>query len=298
MNNAPFFSVIIPTYNRAHLIGQGIRSVLMQKYPAHELIIVDDGSTDNTMQVVNDIIKGNPDKKIIYLRQPNSERAASRNKGLLNTTGNYVIYLDSDDELYPEHLLVAKEYITKNSEPEFIHLNYEIKNEAGKVTGHGPTFTTKPNQELIKGNFLSCNGVVLRRDIAMENLFNENRDLSGLEDWELWLRLAIKYPLHYINEITSSILNHQERSVVSPDETKLIKKVDTFMNLILSNNDITFYYSGHMDSFKASCYSYLSLHLALMGKRKDGVTYLFKSIFVSPKFIFKKRFLAIIKHLF
>ena len=292
------FSIIIPTFNRAHLIEQTIHSVLRQDYLNYELIIVDDGSTDTTKEVIENIIKNNSSHKISYLYQPNSERAVSRNKGLLNSTGDYVIFFDSDDTLYPNHLSVALHYVMKTNMPEFLHLRYDIKDAHDKITGVGPVYNTPPNNQLIHGNFLSCNGVVLRRDIALQNFFNDNRDLSGMEDWELWLRLSVKYPLHYINTITSSVINHAERSVVGSDKNKLIKKVETLMELVLSNDEVTEYYKNNLSSFKCSCRSYLSLHLALIGQKKEAVNYLLKSLSLSPVFIFKKRFLAIIKHLF
>ncbi len=292
------FSIIIPTFNRGHLLQQTINSVLKQNYPRYELLVVDDGSTDNTKEVVEHIIKTNPEIKITYIYQTNSERAAARNKGLLNSRGDYVIFFDSDDTLYPIHLSTAYQYIIHNNTPEFLHLRYDIKDESNNVTGKGPVYKEHPNERLIEGNFLSCNGVIVRRDIALQNIFNEDRDISGMEDWELWLRLAVNYPLHYINTITSSIINHTERSVVGPDKNKLIKRVNTIMETVLSNNVVTEHYKNALSTFKCSCLSYLALHLSLLGYKKEAFSYLQKSISVMPSFIFKKRFFAIIKHLF
>ncbi len=292
------FSIIIPTYNRAHFIKSTINTILLQEYANFELIIVDDGSIDNTKEIVDIICKENHQVNIKYIYQTNSERGAARNNGLKASTGDYIMFIDSDDTLYTNHLKVAHAFIIKKNNPEVFHLRYDLKNGEFKKYGEGPIYNTTANNDLIFGNFLSCNGVIIRRDIALQNQFDENRAMATVEDWHLWLRLAVQYPIYYENTITSSIINHDERSVVITNEDKLILRFDIFMQSILSNSIITSYYHKHISQFKASCFSYVSLHLALTGKNKKMVrTYLFKSIKASPSFIFKKRFFAILKRI-
>src|SRR5688572_11938068 len=96
----PFFSVILPTYNRAHLISKAIESMLAQSYQSWELIIVDDGSTDNTKEVIS----GFSDARINYIYQKNSERSAARNNGIAHSRGRYICFLDSDDYFMTNHL--------------------------------------------------------------------------------------------------------------------------------------------------------------------------------------------------
>lgn len=292
------FSIIIPTYNRAHFIKSTINTILLQEYINYELIIVDDGSSDNTNEIVEDIIKENSLTKIVYILQKNSERGAARNTGLKASSGDYVMYIDSDDTLYPNHLKVANEFILKQNYPEVFHLRYDLKNGELKKYDEGPIYHTTANQDLIYGNFLSCNGVVIKKNIALENQFDENRAMATVEDWHLWLRLAVKYPIHYVNTITSSIINHDERSVVVTNKDKLILRFEVFMKSILSNTSIISYYQNDISKFKASCYSYISLHLALTGQHKSMArTYLYKSIKASPSFVFKKRFFAILRRI-
>ncbi|MFH1442351.1 MAG: glycosyltransferase family 2 protein [Candidatus Omnitrophota bacterium] len=94
-------SVIIPTYNRANLIGRAVKSVLAQSYPNFEIIVVDNASCDNTVEVINSIV----DKRIKFIRHNvNRGPAASRNTGLKNSNGDYITFLDSDDEWLPEKL--------------------------------------------------------------------------------------------------------------------------------------------------------------------------------------------------
>ena len=107
----PFFSIVIPTYNRAHTIGETIRSCRRQRYNDFELLIVDDGSTDDTEAVVRSI--GDP--RIRYLRRDNGGPAAARNTGIDAARGRYIAFLDSDDRFAPEKLQVFHDHIVATS---------------------------------------------------------------------------------------------------------------------------------------------------------------------------------------
>ena len=117
----PFISIIIPTFNRAIIIESTIKSVLNQNFKDWELIIVDDGSTDNTKQVIGTF----EDPRIKYIYQENAERGAARNNGVKQSKGDYVFFLDSDDIIYPNHLELAFEELEKLEKPEFFHIRYE-----------------------------------------------------------------------------------------------------------------------------------------------------------------------------
>ena len=103
------FSVIIPTYNRADFITKTIHSVLSQTYTNFELIIVDDGSADNTERVIRKV----EDPRIKYHKKDNSERGAARNYGTNKAKGDYITFLDSDDLLYSKYLEEANSFIKK-----------------------------------------------------------------------------------------------------------------------------------------------------------------------------------------
>ena len=119
----PIFTIVIPTYNRAHLIVKTIDSVLNQKFKDFELIIVDDGSIDNTELVVAPYLNS----FVHYYKNKNAERAAARNFGILKSIGKYVTFCDSDDIIYPDYLSNAYETIRKNESIIWMHLAYEIK---------------------------------------------------------------------------------------------------------------------------------------------------------------------------
>ncbi len=290
----PFFSIIIPTYNRGALIGKTIQSILSQTFVDYEIIIVDDGSTDNT----EEIIKSVKSEKIILIKQKNNERGAARNAGTKKANGTYITFLDSDDVFYPNHLQIAHNTIKNNLNPEVFHTRYEIIKEDGQVIEQKKLLTKKINKNLISGNFMSCNGVFLRKDIALANLFNEDRALSALEDWELWLRIASKYSIIYSNTITSAIINHDSRSVLNTNKADLILRIETLLKYVLSNSQIISYYKHEISKFKSSCYTYIALHLALTkNNRIDAIKFLIKGLRENNSAVFTRRFYAIIKHL-
>ncbi|KXK29234.1 MAG: family 2 glycosyl transferase [Bacteroidetes bacterium OLB12] len=219
---SPFFSVIIPTYNRAGFIFKTIQSVLSQQFEDFEIIIVDDGSTDNTQEIVQAI----HDARVSYFRKENAERAAARNFGVDKSKGAYINFLDSDDLLLPNHLSGAYEFIQANN-PDVFHLGYVIEEaSSGKVKL--PKQVTNINEQILRGNLLSCNGVFIRTQAARQNRFNETRALSSLEDWELWIRLAARFSFMHSNQITSRVINHDSRSVMSADREKIKMKAAIF----------------------------------------------------------------------
>lgn len=287
------FSVIIPTYNRANFIAKTIQSILHQTYTNFEIIVVDDGSTDNTGEVVKSI----DDDRIRYYKKENAERGAARNFGAKQAKGNYLNFFDSDDLAYDIHLNVAYSVIQENNNPEVFTLNYDIKNPKNERIRKSPIFK-EINQQLIYGNLLSCNGVFIRKDIASKNQFSEIRTLSASEDYLLWLRIGAKYKFYFSNIKTSIIVEHDDRSVLNMDVDKLILRKKIFLELLFADNSTSEYYLQHKKIILSQLNSYISLHIVLIkGKKIIGIKYLILSLKNRPQSIFSKRFLAIIKHL-
>lgn len=294
-----FFSIILPVYNRAAFLKKSIESVLAQTYTHYELIVVDDGSTDEGGEIVQSLIHQHPDKKIRYYYKENGERGAARNYGAEKAQGEILNFFDSDDVLYPNHLKEANTLLNTHTKALWFHLAYDLKNEQLEPLGQGPVFNEAPNRLLISGNLLSCNGVFMEKGLFFKTRFNENRVLAGLEDWELWLRLSAREPLCYSNTVTSSIIQHEDRSVLNKNPEKLIQRVGLLMQLVEQNPALRAFMQKDFIRFKCSCTSYLSLHLALMkDQKKPALQFLFKSLAMRPAFVFERRFYAILKHLF
>ena len=289
------FSIIIPTYNRSGFVASAIQSVLFQSYPNFEIIVVDDGSIDNTEQIVGYFT----DKRVHYYKKDHQERAAARNFGVLKAKGDYITFLDSDDIIYPHYLSEALLLIEKYNNSEWFHLKYEIKNTSNKTIWRSTLNTDiNLNKELLMGNFLSCIGVFLRKDIAKKNSFNTTLELSGSEDHELWLRMASQYLLKQNNSVAAALIDHNGRSVLKADNESIIRRRNLFLELVLSNPKLKGFISGYENKIKSNSYSYIALHIALTGKHKKVcLIYLMKSLQQNVNMIFNWRFFAIIKHL-
>ncbi len=285
------FSIIIPTYNRAHLIGKTIESLLQQTYSNFELIIVDDGSTDNTEAVITKYT----DSRILYFKKNNEERGAARNFGLAQASGNYINYFDSDDIAYPTFLHNAYNCIVQNTFPSALALAYIINYQL-----YQENITYKnPNKELIYGNKFGCNSIFLETLFAKKNLFSTNRTLSGSEDYILWLQIGAQVKIHFVNEISFEMIHHNERSVISTNLEHIKNQTDAFIFDIYNNPIIYNHYKKDIRIIHSQALSYLSLHLMLRKHKRIALKYMLNSLFTSPAclFYFFRRYLAIIKHL-
>lgn len=295
MDNSIFFSIIIPTYNRADFIGKTIISLLSQTYTNFELIVVDDGSTDSTDTIIAQI----EDPRIQYVKKENGERAAARNFGAAMAKGDYVNFFDSDDIALPNHLEEAAILVKLHVDVPWFHLGYSWADAEGKVFQDVNKFTGETlNSIMYKGNSLSCNGVFVRRDIILKNRFNEDRILSASEDYELWCRLTARYPLYYSNTITSLVIDHDLRSVRTINGKKLIERINA-LNKYLEADTVTKEYFGEkFNIIKMDSDSYIALILANKAEYKlQSISYLFKALFKSVSLLADKRFYATIKNL-
>lgn len=293
-----FLSIVIPTYNRAHLIEHTLQSVLNQTCSDFEVIIIDDGSKDATREVVEPYLS----ERVRYHRIENSERGAARNRGTELARGEYLNWFDSDDEMLPHHVQHLKDHCEANKHPEVLNVLYQMKDALnGKITPVQSTY--KPNQKqhthfLIEGNYLACNPVIVRRDIALENPFIENRALSASEDYELWLRLLAKYPFHQSEEITSYLIQHDERSVnTMTDPSKLEKRFLTFLSYMDQNQQFKTFLGANYGYFVMRNYLVLAVDLAFNGHKKLAFNYLKKAFGEHRSAVKQRVFWATLKHI-
>lgn len=294
MSPEPYFTIVIPTYNRAAFIAQTIQSVLSQSFSNFEVIVVDDGSTDLTAEIVSTI----NDPRLSYHPKENEERAVARNTGAALAKGKYINFFDSDDLLYENHLAVALETIERHDQPEFFHLAYDIKDPQDRLIKKVNEFKGELNAQLIHGNVLSCNGVFLRKDIALKYPFNPDRQLSASEDYELWMRLASRYTLYYNNTITSTVVNHEMRSVLTVNKEKLLKRISLFEKYLFADAAFRQKFKAAIPIIRADNCTYIALHLALTKKyRWEVVKYLFRALGIHWGVLKKRRFYATLKHL-
>lgn len=293
MSNNLLFSIVIPSYNRSQLIKGTIQSILSQEYKNFEIILVDDGSTDNTEEIIAEF--NNP--KLLYFKIKNSERGFARNYGTTKSSGDYITFLDSDDLLLPSYFSNALESIEKYKFPPFLHLGYEIRNQKGETLYRINNLKTDDLNLITTGNPLSCTGVFLRRDISQKFSFNPDRELAGSEDWELWLRIIANYGIKTDNRISAYLIHHDSRSVVNTDEKSLYKRKELAMKYAFQDKIVREKFGHLYNLIDAYADSYISLHLALAGKNTKSIYYFLRSFKQYPPAVLSRRTCAIIKYL-
>jgi len=195
----PKVSVIIPTYNRADLLPRAIKSVLSQTFQDFELIIVDDGSTDNTKEIVKSF--QNKDERIKYVYQDNQGESGARNTGLRESQGEYIAFLDSDDEWLPEKLEKQLELFQHSDKKNlgFVSCNALIK-EGDRAREYKIPRYRKNFEELLKGNFICSPSSVIIKNKVFNSVGGFDKKLKMGPDWDMWIRIAQKYDFDFVPE--------------------------------------------------------------------------------------------------
>ncbi|MFN5786662.1 MAG: glycosyltransferase family 2 protein [Flavobacteriia bacterium] len=223
----PFFSIILPTYNRAHFLPKAIESVLTQTFEDWEMIIVDDGSTDNTYEIV---LSYN-DPRVRYIYQENQERSAARNNGIDQATGDYICFLDSDDYYLPEKLHFYRESLESIIDTKSI-LYDGLKFANGGILTSTPIPVQNPEYSIFEFLLLNPIGplqVCIPATLLENQKFNPSLRIG--EDIELWLRLACNVPFVPVNSYQTVAVEHDDRSVnlkrtnVAKNQLKTIESI-------------------------------------------------------------------------
>ncbi len=194
--NSPKISAIITTYNCEKYLEEAIKSVLNQTFKEYELLVIDDGSTDNTKKIVMKYRD-----KLDYFYKKNGGHADARNYGIKKARAEYVAFLDSDDLWYPKKLEICYTELIKKPEAGLVYSNLTIIDKKGRVVLKKlkrPHF--KKNYPcILLGNYVSCQGSLIKKSCLKEiGLFNY--DLDMYEDWDLFIRLARKYRFVFIDQ--------------------------------------------------------------------------------------------------
>lgn len=231
------FSIIIPTYNRATIISRAIQSVVDQSYSNWELIIVDDGSSDNTLEKVESF----NDKRIKYYYKINEERSIARNFGIDNASGIYICFLDDDDYYIPEFLEEFYKKITRENCPiGFFMCNDYTEINGKKVPDKTPTKHLNNSPRLLWNLQTSIETLMIHRDILINEKFND-RFIYG-EDLHLIIRISLKYPFFLLNQALCVNVFHPDQSTLKKFESNLrknaINSIEFMEDLILQNESI------------------------------------------------------------
>jgi hypothetical protein len=180
----------------------------------------------------------------------------------------------------------------------FLHTAYEITDVKGKLIKAHKQRNGNLNQQLIYGNSLSCLGVFIKKEILIQHPFIERRELSGSEDYELWMRLASIYPIAYSDKVTAAIIQHEERSVINFSSGKLIRRIELVIEFLVNNKMFIAAYGKQLNIFIAHRFLYLSLHLIMGRHYLLGLKYWMKAFWAKPTIVLTRKSVGIFKNLF
>lgn len=214
----PKVSVIIPSFNRASFLPRAIHSVLAQTYTDYELIVVDDGSTDGTPEVVEEA-RQRASKPLEYIRQQNRGEPAARNRGLAAAHGQYVAFLDSDDFWLPPHLERSVGLLEEDPTLAAVFTDHGITRDGREVVataaGHTGAAPELLKRLVLRDLILASDAVVARKaTYAAVGGFDEQL-LTG-SDWEMWARFATRHKVGYVAALTVVVQQHDENSSANP----------------------------------------------------------------------------------
>lgn len=196
-------SVIIATYNMGQFLSDAIDSVLAQTYPNVELIVIDDGSTDKTREIMNGY---NHHKNLQYIRQENAGQTRAKNAGIDKAQGKYIGFCDADDLWRKDKLENQLPCFEINNKIGLVHTDIELINTKGEIIDPCPKrkrYGGTVTENLFINNFISF-GTVLIKSECLKNIGKFDENIPMGIDWDLWLRLSTAYEFYYLPEVTFS----------------------------------------------------------------------------------------------
>jgi glycosyltransferase involved in cell wall biosynthesis len=286
--NNPLVSIIMPAYNAEKFISKSIESVLQQTYQNWELLVVNDGSKDNT----SSIVKLFNYTRIKLIEQENGGVSKARNTGIANSTGEFIAFLDSDDLWLKDKLEIQVKYMRNNQNIVLSYGDYLSFIEDGKIIENKQLYPFKIKdlkQRLLVFNFIATLTVMVKSDV-LKATGGFDTELFGPEDWDLWIKISQKGDIGYIKENLAMYREHEggisknkkrqlgeeykviKRHVSTCDNSELYKKALWFFELKLSN-----YYFSQKD-MKRFLISYLHM-IKLLPFKVENITYPIKRLF-------------------
>jgi len=247
-------SVIIPAYNRSLLLKRSINSVYSQTFKDFEIIVVDDGSTDNTSSLIKEY-----NNKIKYIYITHSGVSKARNVGINSANGEWISFLDSDDYWLPEKLEKQMIYLVKNNRYKICHtdeiwIRNGVRINQGKKHKKYEGWFFYPSLDLC---LISPSSILIHREILNEvGLFDES--LEYVEDYDLWLRITSRFPIGYLNEkLVVKVGGHEDQLSRKIDGIEKYR-IMSLEKLIRSKTLKTFLLKRTIEVYRKKCNIYIS----------------------------------------
>lgn len=278
---APFFSIILPTFNRAGFISKAIQSVIRQSHASWELIVIDDGSTDDTEEVV----KGFGDERIQYHWQQNEERSAARNKGIALAQGKYICFLDSDDYYQPDHLAQLQQAIAEYGDTPAIFFVNTLQDEQGHTSKvPAPNFQFDKAIDNALTHSIGVPRWCVHRSAFDHYQFDPSIRVGEDKDW--LVRAASQFPLVEVPVWTVAFCEHDHRTVNHSVEDNLALNIQHIRRLISGYPQVS---TKAKRMALATAYYNLGRHYAQTGKRIKAVMSFWHASRYQPAYKLKRK---------
>ena len=204
MTNSALVSVIIPCYNQAGYLAEAIESATSQSYRRLEIIVVDDGSTDDTSRVTAHY------SDVRLISQRNSGLSAARNAGINASRGEYLVFLDADDRLLPEALEIGTDRLNAHPDSAFSYGRYSLITEDGKTIPWSPRacLQGEPYLRLLSRNYIGMHATVMYRRTIFDEIGYFDTSLAACEDYEMFLRITRNHAIYCHGETIAEYRQH------------------------------------------------------------------------------------------
>jgi len=281
----PLVSIIVPNYNYGRFISETLRSILRQTFTDYEVIVIDDGSTDNSRDVV-DHMASDFGERLTYIYQNNQGVSAARNKGIKTARGQYIAFIDADDIWLIDTLGKLVNFLENNPNISMVYGNTEFFDSSTyKSLGfdHGNNSLKIPytgkciDQLFIRGNFIPIMTTLTRREVFNSIGFFDVRFRVG-EDLDMWLRLTASYEIGYINEVLCRVRRHGNNLTFNYLEDIKVEIIRTRKVLRMNPRLKEFLGEDIITKKWYLAYYHLGMQLILKSDRKKGRRWLKKAL--------------------
>jgi glycosyltransferase involved in cell wall biosynthesis len=279
----PRVSVLIPTFNRARYLPEAVSSVLNQTYRDLEVVIVDDGSTDNTAEVV----RAFGDPRVRYLCQENRGTSAALNTAWRAARGEHIARLDSDDAWLPNFLAALVPALEADAELGVIYARAQAMDAQGKplaqIMGAAPRFPGKMLKSLLYADCVCPIAVVLRA-ACLARVGGYDESLPGTEDWDVWLRMAEHFRFEYRDKILARYRFHPQNITGARSEqyARLVRDRARVLEKFYARDDVPAEAIAVKPLAFRNLYMDITIRHLASGRWRDAFTYFTRTLRAAP----------------
>jgi len=290
----PLFSVIVPTFDRERHIGRCLESIVKQARPDTDVIVVDNSSTDRTVETALNF-SDSLDLEVL-INGSNRERSYSRNRGAEHARGRFLVFLDSDDELTQGALDRAANFVDANPDRRFFFQLLRIVDDSG-ATVFEPIVRPRHGMRrtLAEGNPLACSGVYVERYLFLRHRFDEHPILVGSEDWHCWIRVAAEHEPTLCPGDGALLLDHGSRTVASESWQRAEHRFAHLTADLLASRPTKNYLTPVLGLFRGSQAHYVAVKAADTSSLRPSAALFVRAIRQHPRLLVTRRTLHLFK---